>query len=217
MDRYCHSLITRPGAAARLICLAAALVTLAALPGCARKAKSQAPAPASQYPPAGQPVPIVPPEATTPPPAIAPAAPPPVLEMPVSPPPLPESLREAEMKFEGGDYRAAARSFEKFLREHAQHPESARADFRLGISYAMIGSSAQYQKRAMEQFRKVIAAYPDSPYRMEAEYVLRLSKEIERLKAESEGKDQKLKRLSEELERLKKIDMERRPPNSPPD
>ena len=53
--------------------------------------------------------------------------------------------------------------------------------------------------------------FPESPYRKQAEYILALKTQIERLRSDIRKRDEAVKELSEELNRLKQIDMQRRP------
>lgn len=196
-------------------------IALAALPaalllaGClGRKAQPQPPAapPAAEAAPARPEPPAEPPPTVTlnPPPNPAP----PVVVRPASPkePPV---LLEAEDKFAIRNYRGAIRDYEKFLENHPGHKDRPQAIFHLGLAYALSGPSTRNQRKAMEQFRDLAREFADSPYAAAAEYILGLLAEVERLRSESEAKEETLKRLREELERIKKIDMERRPTKPP--
>jgi hypothetical protein len=178
------------------------------------KPPAPAPVPASTKMSVPQPQPTVPAE---PPPAIV-LHPPPSGSAPVAPPPVaptPRALLEADDKFAIGNYSGAVQDYEKFLGENPDHPERAAAIFRLGVAYAISGSSAREQRAAQGQFRTLTKDYASSPYRTPAAFILSLMADIERLRSEADAKDEKVKRLQEELDRLKKIDMERRPPKPP--
>ena len=64
-------------------------------------------------------------------------------------------------------------------------------------------------------FRNVVAQFPDCPYRAEAEVILGLQGQIERLKNDAKEREEKLEQLSEELQKLKEIDLQRRPSRPP--
>jgi len=150
-------------------------------------------------------------------PVILPSHPPEPIHIEEAVPPAPpRKLAEGEEKFASADYRGAILNFEAFLKENPAHLEAARIAFHLGIAYGLASPDTEFQRKALEQFRKVIRLYPTSAYRIESEYVLKLQGDIDKLRAESEEKDEKLKRLAEELERIKKIDIEKRP-SRPPD
>jgi len=169
---------------------------------------------------------------TPPPPPIARPAPTPIEELVVTPPepppaarePVaeeppaafpPRSLLEGETSYETGDFPGAIGAFEVFLKEHPGHHEAARISFQLAIAYALSPPTEKSKRQATDQFRRVVQSYPESVYRREAEFILRLNADLDKLRSEGQAKDEKIKRLTEELERIKKIDLERRPPRPP--
>lgn len=176
-----------------------------------------------------QPVLVAPPPAPT-----ANVAPPPeahlVIVLPMPPPPTPAPAEprlsacylEGERLFETGDYVAAGREYELFLRDDIFAPNRDRAHFRLGLSYALAGATPQSRRRAADQFRQLVKLHPESPYRPAAEIILRLQDEIagllgetEKLKRDARAADERIKNLNEELERLKLIDLTRKPTKPP--
>ena len=205
------------GSARRRRCLAACAGLLLVLgsTACHKKPKPQPPPPAQTQPQSKQPAPTPPPEKAptitlSPPPNPAP----PVLA-PGALPAVPKSLAEGNVKMAGGDYRGATQDFERFLRDHPDHPDRPEVMFRLGVAYALAGQTATLQRMASDVFKSIMKLYPDSPYSMEAAFILKLQAEADRLKSEAEAQDEKIKRLREELERIKKIDIERTPPKPP--
>jgi tetratricopeptide (TPR) repeat protein len=200
-------------AGAWLLAVLAVCLSLGA--GCNRKAKPQQPRAATP----AQPPAAAPPPKPAAPPEEAPRIilhPPPSLSPPLlAPGPPPADLVEGEESFYRGNYREAARAYEKFLHENPDHRERPEVMFRLGMAYALSGPSQQSQKLALEVWKSLIRLYPDSPLRVQAAYLLELNADIERLKSESEAKDESIKRMREELERIKKIDIERRQPMPP--
>ena len=64
--------------------------------------------------------------------------------------------------------------------------------------------------------QQLVSLFPESPYRPEAEFLLRLQGEIERLRSDLSNREARIRQLTQELERLKQIDMQRRPSRVPP-
>jgi hypothetical protein len=128
---------------------------------------------------------------------------------------IPSSFLVGEEKFASGSYQEAALSYEMFIRENPDHPKCDPANFKLGLAYAFTSSSLQSRRRSRRQLRDFIDRFPESPYRKQAEFILGLHRDIDRLRSESLEKDKQIKRLAEELERLKKIDLEKRPTRPP--
>ncbi len=162
--------------------------------------------------------------------------PPTVTVRPPPKPPLPSSLEIANESFDSGLYDEAARSYEAYLNEDAAAADHDQALFKLGLSYALAGKIPEDFNRAQIQLRTLVTQFPRSRYRPEAEYILSLQTDIEKLRLglreNEEGirsrdtmiherderikeRDEKIRRLTQELERMKKIDLERRPSRPP--
>ena len=141
----------------------------------------------------------------------------------------PARLELANHDFEAGRYMESARAYQAYLDEN---PKAAGRDevlFKLGIATALSGDSPQSLIKAQAPLQTLIAEYPQSRYRPEAEYILSLQTEVEKLRLESRDRDEKMRaqdgmirdrdekirRLTQELERIKKIDLERRPSRPP--
>jgi TolA-binding protein len=167
-------------------------------------------------------------------PPVAPARP-----VPVSPPPIPipeawpelplppsrlpapsepllsKTFRDGEDLFQRGEYQMAARAYESYLRSDPVTQYRDVAIFRLGISYMLICTTQDCRsktlERSQEQFKKLVATYPQSPYSAEARFILGLQSDIEKMAAETRAREEKIKKLTDELEQLKKIDLDRQP------
>jgi hypothetical protein len=116
-----------------------------------------------------------------------------------------------ETDFYAGRYQQAALSFETFLDNNPQAENRDRAWFLMGLARAMADGSARSQLQSESALKQLISEFPDSPYRRQAEYILDLKTEIERLRADVRKRNQIIKELDEELKRLKQIDMQRKP------
>ncbi len=158
-------------------------------------------------------------------------------------PPVPTKLEIGNNSFDAGQYLIAAQSYEAYLKENPGAADRDQALFRLGIIYGLSGNGSEDITRAEGQFRALVSQFPQSRFKPEAEYILSLQTEVEKLRLnlrkntddlESKDivikdqdeklrdrddrikdRDEKIRRLTQELERLKKIDLERRPSHPP--
>ncbi len=178
------------------------LLGLALLPWSCSK-KPPAPAPASAPAPVPAPAPAPAPTAA---PAPAPAS---------APRAATREFDAAEKYFDSGDYSNAAQAYEKYLRGGASASNQDRALFRLALTRAIPSSPVRDLPRAMNDLRHLVVRFPQSPFRAQAEMLLGLQGEIDKLQVDVGKRDERIRELSQELERLKRIDMQRRPSGSP--
>lgn len=169
-----------------------------------------------------------PPGKVEPPPAPAPPKPAPV--------PPRSGLEVGEESFEAGKYAEAAVSYEYYLTGRPDATDRDKALFKLGLAYALAGQSPEGIVKAQDQFHTLVRQFPKSRFRAEAEYILSLQTDLEKMQsdlrkrnANSRGKDERIKdmneklkdrdekirQLTQELDRMKKIDLERRPSRQP--
>ena len=121
-----------------------------------------------------------------------------------------EIFMEAEQNFVEGNYRQAAKAFENFLRFFPKAPASDRALFHLGFSLALSGDDLDLLQTEAT-LRRLIAEFPRSPYRRQAEWILSLMARIEKLQSDASDHNERIRQLSNELNRLRSIDFDRRP------
>lgn len=121
------------------------------------------------------------------------------------------SFNLGEADFYAGKYQQAALSFESFLEANPQSENRDQALFFMALSRALAGNSARNQRQSEAALKQLISEFPDSPYNKQAEYILALKTQIERLNNDVRERNKIIKELSEELKRLKQIDMQRRP------
>jgi len=166
------------------------------------------------------------------PPAVAPSTAPLAKELPAAPIefPSPETwaprempetpseiaagrveLQEGEKYFRAANYKQAALSFEKFLALSPKSLDREQALFYLGLSSAISSDSSRDTVQAEAALRRLIIEFPHSPYRRQAEYMLTLQSQIDKLRADVKERDDKIKLLNDELQKLKEIDLQRRP------
>ncbi len=120
-----------------------------------------------------------------------------------------------ETHFKAGNYRQAIQSFEAFL---LGNPKSTRRDqalFYLGLSRLLASDSSRDQSQADAAFSRLIKEFPQSQYRNQAELILGLHAQIERLRADVKERDDRIRQIRDELRRLKEIDLQRRPTRPP--
>jgi TolA-binding protein len=151
------------------------------------------------------------PSAITPPVTIPskPAPPEPV------PPPKAAAIHDnfelGEADFKAGKYQQAALSFESFLSNDRESENRDRALFLLGLCRILPNDSSRDVRKGEAAFKELISEFPDSDYRAQAEFILGLQAQIERMRSDVRDRDERIKKLSEELQKLKEIDMQRRP------
>ncbi len=187
--------------------LAIVILGLSLLTGACRKAPVRPPA----APPPAPPVSAAPPP--IPVPEVWPELPLPPSRLPAPPePPIPKNFRDGEASFQSGRYPEAIRFYERFIREDAITQYKDVAMFRLAMSQALVCPVPECRAKTMDQFKRLLAQFPKSPYSAEARFLLSMQAEIEKMKSDVKSRDDRIKKLTDELERLKKIDLERRPP-----
>jgi hypothetical protein len=168
---------------------------------------------ASVPPPAVKPVAIK----TSPPPAVTPSLSASATPAPLEPAPIsktitkPSSLDLGETSFQIGKYAQAAKAYEDYLKDNPKSAMRDRALFQLGLSKALAGDSIRDLHLAEAVFKKLIFEFPSSPYRDQAELILGLQNQVDKLKTDIKDREEKIKKLSEELQKLKEIDLQRRP------
>jgi outer membrane protein assembly factor BamD (BamD/ComL family) len=137
-------------------------------------------------------------------------------------------LKQGEIAFEKADFGQAVLAYENYLRGNPDPSDHDRVLFRLALAYAIPDHPSHNPARSTELLNRLVALFPRSPLKPQAEYILRLQAESESLKASNEStqaiqaelektraglreRDERIKLLREELDKLKKIDLERRP------
>ena len=77
-------------------------------------------------------------------------------------------LRIADTYFEDGSYEEAAVEYESFLTIHNRHRYASYAQFKLAMSYfkriKTVDVSYSWAKRALDEFERLLQAYPRNPY-----------------------------------------------------
>jgi TolA-binding protein len=130
-------------------------------------------------------------------------------------PPMPNHLNLGENSFQTGKYRQAIQSFESYLSTNPKSGKRDEALFYMGLSRLLAGNSPRDMRLAEVAFKRLIAEFPGNPYTNQAEYILGLRGQIERLRTDIKERNDKIKQLSDELQKLKEIDMQRRPSRPP--
>jgi tetratricopeptide (TPR) repeat protein len=151
-----------------------------------------------------------------PPPAVTPPA---IVRHPVPLEPVslpktitaPSNLQLGELYFQVGKYSQAARALEDGLKSNPNTKDRDRFIFHLGLSRALEDGSGRDFRGAEAMFKRLISEFPDSLYRDQAKLILELQAQIDRLSADVNERDERIKKLSKELQVLKDIDLQRRP------
>jgi TolA-binding protein len=128
---------------------------------------------------------------------------------------IPKELDLGEADLQAGKYQKAAMAFESFLKANPNSEDRDKGLFYLGLSRALAGNTARNPRQAEASFKQLISEFPNSPYRIQAEFVLGLQSQIEKLRSDVKEREERIKKLSEELQKLKEIDLQRRPSRPP--
>jgi tetratricopeptide (TPR) repeat protein len=158
------------------------------------------------------PIPTSIPETTKiePPPAITPPTIPPAKAPPPKPITTPSSFDLGETSFQLGKYARAAKYYEAYLKASPKENRDT-ALYHLALSRALASDSSRDLNQTGAALKKLISEYPKSQFKDQAEFILGLINQTEKLRLEVKERDEKAKRLNEELQKLKDIDMQRRP------
>ena len=161
-------------------------------------------------------------------PAATPASAPPAVTPTLAPAPAPlesaplpktitapSNLDLCEMNFQLGNYRQAAKACDASLRNNAKSAKVDQALFYLGLSHALASDSSRDLHQTELAFKRLISEFPKSPYRRQAEYILGLQVQIDKLRSDVKEQEERMKKLSDELQVLKQIDLERKPSQPP--
>lgn len=132
-------------------------------------------------------------------------------------PPSPDYFVLGEGYYEAGDYAQAAQAYQSYLRNNPSAANQDKVLFRLAMAHAFPESPVRNLPKAMQLLQQLVRLFPQSsPFKPQAEFLLRLQEEVERLRANISERDERIRELTRELERLKQIDMQRRPSRPPP-
>jgi tetratricopeptide (TPR) repeat protein len=173
--------------------------------GCHKKPLVTTPAPAPAPPPApveSAPAAVIPSLPEPPPPESAPVS---------KTVPSPSNLELGDQSFEAGNYQQAAKAYEAFLSKSPKAKNRDQALFYLGLSRALASNSGRDMRQAEAAFKRLLSEFPGSPYKKQAELVLGLQAQIEKLRSDISEREDRIKQLSKELQTLKEIDLQRKP------
>jgi hypothetical protein len=108
----------------------------------------------------------------------------PVAVVPVTPvlPPPPNPLMIADESYEMGDYRTAIAAYSTYLRENPSGAAADRVLFRMGMAYALPSNPSQDMSQAVFYMNELRDRFPDSPLRPEAELLVSLQLQIQKLR-----------------------------------
>jgi hypothetical protein len=183
----------------------ASLIGLALLgPACHKKTVVFQPVPAASVPL------VLPPSGPSPTPQSAP--------IPDTIPSLPSTggyFDLGEKYFQAGDYPRAGKAYETYLQKSVSLANQDEALFRLALTRFLPASPVRDVSQALNLFRLLVKSFPQSPFRPQAEMILGMQSEIDRMRTDVGKRDERIQELTRELEKLKQIDMQRRPPGSP--
>jgi hypothetical protein len=114
--------------------------------------------------------------------------PPPKVAVPAAKPPAaapaPSLFQIGDNHFEAGKYHDAALAYEGYLRENPDGKDCDTALFRLALSYGLDQEAPEGYSKAQKQLILLVTQFPRSEYKPQAQYMLALQGDIERLKVD---------------------------------
>src|ERR1035437_4516766 len=119
-----------------------------------------------------------------------------------------------EKYFQVGAYPRAARAYKSYLRKSVSLANQDQALFRLALTRFLPESPVRDIPLAINLFRLLVKSFPESAFRPQAEMIIGMQAEIDRMRVDVGKRDERIQELTRELEKLKQIDMQRRPPGS---
>jgi tetratricopeptide (TPR) repeat protein len=131
-----------------------------------------------------------------------------IMAPPPPPPPAPSFLAIGDAAYAARNFSGAVEAYENFLKANAQAPERDRALFRIAMAYSVKESPLHDAARALESFRQVATAHPNSPYATEAKLYLNLNEELTAQQQAVAERSRRIEELESGLAALK-MDNER--------
>ena len=119
------------------------------------------------------------------------------------------------MNFRLGNYQKAIKAYEAYLSANPKSRSRDQALFHLGLARALAVDTSRDMRQADAAFKRLISEFPRSQYKDQAELILGLHVQFDKLKLDLKEREDRIKKLSEELQALKDIDLQRRPSRPP--
>jgi tetratricopeptide (TPR) repeat protein len=104
-----------------------------------------------------------------------------------------------------GDYDGSASEYQRALLLAQGHSPADAALFNLGLIYSDPQNPKRDNQKGMRSFTELLAAYPESPWTVQAKIWLALLDEKARSKQEIEKSKQAIERSEQEIEQLKQL------------
>lgn len=115
-----------------------------------------------------------------------------------------EYLITAQNLLNQGDYEGSLKENQKVLSLYTDTSPADKALFNIGVIYAHYGYSKRDYKTAIDHFKRVVKAFPQSPLAGEAKIWIETLQEIDRLAVEIETMQKEIEETRLENERLVK-------------
>lgn len=112
-------------------------------------------------------------------------------------------MQQGDAYFEAGDYAKAIEAYETYLSGRSSAKNQDRILFQLALAYLMPDGGAYDPGRARERLERLIALFPKSPYRPQAKAMLKLNREVEKLRSEVAWREDRIRSLERDIEALK--------------
>ena len=113
-----------------------------------------------------------------------------------------EHLIAAQKLLAQGDYEGALKENQEVLLLNDSISPGDEALFNAGFIYAHDGYSKRDHQKSLDQFKRLVKVFPQSPFAQQANVWIGVLQENERLHRETEESTKSLRKLQEENERL---------------
>ena len=130
--------------------------------------------------------------------ASSPPPPPPPPPPKLAAPPPPSSFEIGQNYFAKGDYARAAEAYETYLRQDAPPGNQDQALYRLALTYALVESPIRDMPKALNLLQSLVNQFPSSSFKPQAEFILSLEGELEKLRSDVTNRDERIRELSQE-------------------
>lgn len=128
----------------------------------------------------------------------------------------PSDLELADLEFEQGNLEAAVHLYETALgAPETSRQDRAHAMLRSAVAQLLPSSPYHNPEQGRERIEALVEEFPENPLALEANLILLLLEELNRLESENRNQAARIKELNDRLDALKRIDLRRgdqRPP-----
>jgi outer membrane protein assembly factor BamD (BamD/ComL family) len=125
-----------------------------------------------------------------------------------TPPPPYDYFQEGERNLHTGNYAEAVKAYETHIRNQPAAENQDLVLLRLALVYAVAPDPLRDLERSAATLQRLVSSFPQSSWRLQAEFVLELQAKLTKLQSEVAEKDDHIRHLRTEAETAQKLDEE---------